>query len=202
MFIELTDHLRCTEQHAEQFLVLLPGAMEGRRVVGGELGCPVCGKVVVLAEGVADFGGGTPSAGAGALSAEAIAAFLGLSGPGGWVALVGNVSVHAGALAERLPGVRLVLVNPPSGTPDSLEASVLRARRLPLKQGSMRGAVVGGDFGCDPAWVADAAGAVLGGLRMVVEGGEPPRGVELLARAEGCWVGRRLKVPERGAPAG
>ena len=24
MFIELTDHLRCTESHAEQFLVLLP----------------------------------------------------------------------------------------------------------------------------------------------------------------------------------
>ena len=202
MFIELTDHLRCPEPHAERFLVLLPGVMGGRRVVGGELGCPVCGKVVVLADGIADFGGGTPSAEPGALGAEAIAAFLGLSGPGGWVALIGNASASAAGLAERLPGVRLALVNPPSGTPDSLEASVLRAGRLPLKQGSMRGVVVGTDFGRDPAWIEDAAGAVLGGLRVVVEGGEPPGGVEVLARAEGCWVGRKLNAPVRGAPAG
>src|ERR1041385_7775662 len=77
MFIELTDHLRCPSPHAEQFLVPLPGAMDGRRVVGGSLGCPVCGRVYGIAEGVADFGDGTPTDGRTAITAEALAAFLG-----------------------------------------------------------------------------------------------------------------------------
>src|SRR2546421_743598 len=59
MFIELTDHLRCPADHEEQFLVLLPDRMEGRSVLSGELGCPVCGRVVRVEEGVADFGAGT-----------------------------------------------------------------------------------------------------------------------------------------------
>lgn len=194
MFIELTDHLRCTEPHEEQFLVLLPGTLDGRRVVSGDLGCPVCGKVVRLEDGVADFGGGAASPGRTALTAEAIAAFLGLSGPGGYVALVGTVTVLAEAVAEQLPGIRLVLVNPSAGTGDSAAASVLRAGRLPLKRGSMRGVVVGEDFAADAAWVEDGAAAVLHGLRVVVAGAIPAdlRGVELLAEGGGCWVGKTI----------
>jgi hypothetical protein len=77
---------------------------------------------------------------------------------------------------------------------------VLRAPILPLKRGSMRGVVVGADLGADPEWVARAAGAVLSGLRVVVEGPAPaPGGIELLARSAGCWVGRT--IPARAAPA-
>ena len=192
MFIELTDHLRCPVAHAEQFLVLLPSRMEGRRVLEGEMGCPVCGLVVALAEGVVDWGGAAPSVGRTGLTAEAVAVFLGLTGPGGYVALIGSVAVLAPELTARLPGIRLVLVNPPAGTPDSETVSVLRAPSLPLKAGSMRGAVLGADPGRSADWVEASVGSVLPGLRVVVEGGEPPeQGMEVLARSGLCWVGRR-----------
>ena len=44
MYIELTDHLRCPENHEERFLVLLPDRVEDRSVRTGQLGCPVCGR--------------------------------------------------------------------------------------------------------------------------------------------------------------
>ena len=146
MFIELTDHLRCPRDHPEQFLVLLPSRMDGRRVLTGELGCPVCGTVVHLIDGIADWGDASPSTTDTGLTAEAVTAFLGLSGPGGFVLLTGGVTSLAPALARLLPGVRLVLVNPPVGTADSEVASVLRAARVPVKSASMRGAVIGADM--------------------------------------------------------
>jgi hypothetical protein len=191
VFIELTDHLRCPAEHAEQYLVLLPETMDGRRVLSGELGCPVCGRIVHLVAGAADFGGGTMSEGRTALSAAAISAFLGLSGPGGYVALIGGVSSLAGELASALPDIGLVLVNPPKAAPVEV-AGVLRAARLPIKSSSMRGIAVGADFAADPDWVKAAARSVLPGLRVVAEGGAPPEElVEVLARSPECWVGRK-----------
>ena len=191
MHIELTDHLRCPSDHAESFLVLLPDTMDGRRVVRGTLGCPVCGTIVRVDDGVAEFGGGRPSNGRTALSADAVGAFLGVSGPGGYIALAGGATAVAPDLAAVLPGVGLVLVNPPAATADSVTASVLRAGRLPLKRGSMRGVVLGPDAAETTGWVADAVAAALPGLRVVVESGaSPPDGVELLAVVEGCWVGK------------
>ena len=200
MFIELTDHLRCPSPHAERFLVLLPGAMDGRRVLSGTLGCPVCGRVYRIDQGVAEFGDDTPTDGRTALTAEALAAFFGLSGPGGYVALAGGVTTLAPDLAALLPGVRLALVNPPAGVPDSPVGSVLRAGRLPIKSSSMRGVALGVDAAADPAWVADAVRAALPGLRVVGEGGgEPPDGVELLARSGECWVGKKQGAREPGS---
>jgi hypothetical protein len=193
VFIELTDHLRCPADHPEQFLVLLPSRMDGRRVLTGELGCPVCGNVVQLADGIADWGDAPPSVAGTGLTAEAAAAFLGLSGPGGFALLAGGVTTLAPALTRLLPGVRLVLVNPPAGTPDSEDASVLRAASVPVKTGSMRGAVLGADVSGFPDRVAEWVAAVLPGLRVVGEGGEPPAaGVEVLARSSECWVGKRI----------
>ncbi len=195
MFIELTDHLRCPEEHAEQFLVLLPDVVRERRVVQGSLGCPVCGKVFEVADEVARFGvpvrGGASSEGA--LTAEAAFALLGLHGPGGYVGLVGGVGRFAGELAGLLPNVHFALVNPPPGTRGDLAASILEAGRLPLKSSSMRGMVVGADVASDRGWVENAVRAVLPGLRVVVEG-DPLEGleVELLASAPGAWVGKRV----------
>jgi uncharacterized protein YbaR (Trm112 family) len=191
MFIELTDHLACPSAHEEQFLVLLPARMEGRRVVSGDLGCPVCGRIVGIEEGITDFGGAAASDGATGLTAEALVAFFGLSGPGGYLALAGGVTSLADELSSLLPGIRLVLVNPPAETPDTEQASVLRSPRMPLKTASMRGVALGADLARDPAWIADAARALLPGLRLVSEGGEPPEGrIEELGRAGNVWVGR------------
>jgi uncharacterized protein YbaR (Trm112 family) len=193
MFIELADSLICPAPHPEHYLVLLPGVMEGRRVVTGDLGCPACGRVVRVRDGVAEFGApeprpASPPAEPPVLSAEAMAAFLGLGGPGGFMALVGTVGERAAELAERLPGIALVLVNPPRGVADTLLASVIRSDRIPLRTGSMRGAVVGPDLASDPRWIHEAGRVVLPGLRVVAQGTDPPEGLELLGRTTDCWV--------------
>jgi hypothetical protein len=192
MFIELTDHLRCPRDHDEAFLVLLPDRVENRDVKSGQLGCPVCGWETSFTDGVVDFGGGEWSKDATALSAEAVKTFLGLTGPGGFAAMVGGPAALSAELSAQIRGVSWVLVNPPEGTAAVLPSSVVRAARLPLKAASMRGIVVGRDYASDAVWVRDAVEAVLPGLRFVVEGPatELP-GVEVLGETDGMWVGRR-----------
>ena len=171
--------------------MLLPDRMEGRRVVSGDLGCPICGKIVKIEEGIADFGDAMPAEGGTTLTTDALVAFFGLSGPGGYLALAGGVTSLAAELAVLVPGVHLVLVNPRAETPDTELGSVLRSAGLPLKTGSMRGIAVGADLARDPAWIAAAARALLPGLRMVAEGGEPPEGrIEELGRVGEVWVGK------------
>ena len=191
MFIELTDHLRCPNDHDESFLVLLPGAMDGRSVRSGDLGCPVCGRTFQLGDGVFDTGD-APATGvtAGVLDADALTALVGLSGPGGYLTLVGSAGALWSEMAERNSGVALVAVNPPPSVRDGPGISVIRSSRLPIKSGSMRGVVLGRPYADEPHWVREAARVVLPGLRVVGEGKDPPPDVvELLASAEGVWVG-------------
>jgi uncharacterized protein YbaR (Trm112 family) len=191
MFIELTDHLRCPVDHEEQYLVLLPDRLDRRSVKEGQLGCPLCGRTFVLRDGVVDFGG-APRLGAGQspLTADAITTLVGVSGPGGYLVLVGAPAGQWRAVAELLPGVALVAVNPPSEVVDEDGVSVLRGGRLPLKSHSMRGVVLGDGYAADEAWVRDAARVTLPGLRIVGSGAMPPTElIELLASAEGVWVG-------------
>jgi uncharacterized protein YbaR (Trm112 family) len=196
MFIELTDHLRCPADHDESFLVLLPDKMEGRSVLTGNLGCPVCGRTFELTDGVLDTGDGPPSdANAGtALDADALTTLVGLHGPGGYLTLVGPVTALSNEVAQLVPGVALVAVNPPAALRDSPGLSILRGGRLPIKSHSMRGVVLGRPFAGEPHWVAEAARVVLPGLRVVGEG-EDPRSdlIELLASADGVWVGTRRR---------
>jgi uncharacterized protein YbaR (Trm112 family) len=192
MFIELTDHLRCPADHDEGFLVLLPDRIEGRSVIEGQLGCPVCGRTFRLSGGVFDTGDAPDldAANPGRLDAEGLTALAGLSGPGGYLVLVGSTADHWQDVAALNHGVALVAINPGSGIADSPRISVLRSGRIPLKSRSMRGVVLGRPYGDDPHWVREAARAVLPGLRIVGEGAEPPGDViELLASADGVWVG-------------
>jgi uncharacterized protein YbaR (Trm112 family) len=191
MFIELTDHLRCPEEHEEQYLVLLPDRMEGRSVQQGQLGCPVCGRTFALREGIVDFGP-APQAddAATVLSPDAIATLAGVSGPGGYFVLVGSPAGAWKPLSELLPGVALVAVNPPSNVADEPGVSVLRGGRLPLKSRSMRGVVLGKGYAASEGWIREAARVTLPGLRVVGEGAIPGADlIEILASAEGVWVG-------------
>ena len=191
MFIELTDHLRCPNEHDESFLVLLPATMEGRSVRTGDLGCPVCGRTFQLIDGVFDTGDAPATEIAeGVLDADALTALVGLSGPGGYLTLVGAAGALWSEVAERNSGVALVAVNPPASAVDGPGISVVRSGRLPLKTGSMRGVVLSRPFADDPHWIREAARVVLPGLRIVGEGKDPPAEiVELLATAGGVWVG-------------
>lgn len=191
MFIELTDHLRCPAGHEEAFLVLVPTAMEGRDVRTGTLGCLVCRREFPVEEGRAHFGPPTAvAARSSAVDAAALHAFLGLEGPGGVVALVGDVAPLAGPLADLLPGVALVTVNAPGAPLDGPRVSALEGPMLPVKTRHLRGVVLGGGYGEDPAWVADALRATLPGRR-VVGAGAAPDVPGVLAAAGGWWVAER-----------
>jgi uncharacterized protein YbaR (Trm112 family) len=196
MFIELTDHLRCPADHDEAFLVLLPDRLEGRSVRAGTLGCPICDRRFTLQDGVLDTGDAPApvSVDAGSLTPEALVPLAGLSGPGGYLVLVGAPALGWREILALLPGVGLVAVNPPSGVVDQDRLSVLRGGRLALKTNSMRGVVLGAPYGADPAWIAEGARAVLPGLRVVGEGPDPPADlIDLMASAGGAWVGTRRR---------
>jgi uncharacterized protein YbaR (Trm112 family) len=192
MFIELTDHLRCPAEHEEQFLVLLPGEMDGRMVRTGDLGCPVCGRAYHITDGVLVLAAGEappPPDPNTLLTPDALAAFLGLGGPGGYLVLAGAPAALWRELLEVVPGVGPVLVNPPEVTAE-YPASVLRSDRIPLKSRSMRGVVLGAELAQDPVWREEAARVTLPGLRVVGESAaEPvePR-LEVMASAGGVWV--------------
>lgn len=190
MHIELTDHLRCPQDHAEAFLVLLPEQMEGRRVVAGHLGCPACGWNTAWSDGIPDFGSGERSSGLPPCDATSVVALLGVVGPGGWLALAGSAGEMATSLSALLPGVSLVAVNPPSDVESADAVSVIVSGRWPIKAHAMRGVVLGSDA---DDWRDAAVQSVLPGLR-AVGFGEPPQespGVELIGVAEGLWVVRR-----------
>ena len=191
MYIELTDHLRCPADHEESYLVLLPDRVEDRSVRAGQLGCPVCGRSFALVDGVLDVGGAPEPLDAGAgPGADALTALAGLSGPGGYLVVVGAPGREWRELAERNPGVGLVLVNPPAEVRDEPGVSVLRGGELPLKSRTMRGAILGEGFGGDVRWIGEAARVVLPGLRVVGQGPDPAPGqIDLMASAGGVWVG-------------
>ncbi len=210
VFIELTDHLRCPNDHEEAFLVLVPERMDGRRVAAGHLGCPVCGWGTAWDDGIPDFTGGpatgVPAArsvaisthsegspatsGGPAFDAPAALALLGIDGPGGWVAFAGRAGALAHDFAALLPNVNIVAVNPPTGVGATGSVSVVRSAVWPIKQRSMRGVVVGTDAGP----VASAALlSVLPGLRAAGEGLVPPLGPadQVVGEAPGGWVVRK-----------
>lgn len=212
MFIELTDHLRCPADHQEQFLVLMPAQMDGRQVIEGVLGCPVCNRSFPIEKGVARFGAsGVPRSGGRveqgtanepALDAAALVALLGLGSPGGYVALVGSFGTLVRQLVEELTGVALVLVNSDADTSDFPFASSIRAPTLPLKSASMRGVALGPDFAGEQSWIAAAARAVLPGNRVVGQGPEPDQSdLEIAASAGGCWVGVRARGSYPASPS-
>ena len=82
--------------------MLLPDEMQERSVRAGRLGCPVCGRTYVLSDGVLDLGGGEAALPETTLlTAEALTAFVGLSGPGGYMVLVGRPAAAWREVAGR-----------------------------------------------------------------------------------------------------
>jgi len=174
--------------------VLLPDQIVERSVVTGQLGCPVCGRTYSVREGVGELGQAAVAPRPDApLDPAAMHVLLGLSGPGGYAALVGSAALPWPGLAERNPGVALVAVNPPAAISDAAPAlSVLRAPLIPLKARSVRGVVLGPEFAADSFWVRDAARVTLPGLRVVGRGPSPQlEELELLASADDWWVASR-----------
>jgi uncharacterized protein YbaR (Trm112 family) len=196
MHIELTEMLRCPEPHELGFLVLSTGEMVGRMIRSGLVGCPVCRREYRIVEGIVDFGGrgkGEEGRVHPSPDAQTLQALLDLSGPGGFVVLVGDAARHAEGLAALMGGIHFVGVNAPSGVEELPILSLLRApTSIPLRPSIARAVVVGGDVASAP-WLTEAAAVLLRGRRYVVEGAafEAPAGIKQLASGQGLWVGEK-----------
>ena len=208
MHIELTEMLRCPEPHREEMLVLSTGEVKDRMVRSGLIGCPVCHKEYPIVRGIVNFRRSqerlakdssgprpayTPPSPLPSADAEKLQALLELSGPGGYVVLVGAAVRQAPRLSSFMDGIHFVGINPP---PDMEEQSTLSlvyaTEKVPLRTSVARGVVVGADLATS-AWLVEAHRVLLRGRRFVVENEEPelPIGLLKLAAEQGLWVGEK-----------
>ena len=203
MFIEFVESLRCPAPHEESWLVAAAERMQGRIIVSGLLGCPVCGARYPIEDGVTYLGAAPsasrPPAGPpppGDDEPLRAAALLALVEPGGTVALVGEWGRLRSGL-RALADVHLLLVDPPFDARSEDGASVLRtAAALPLAAGSVRGIALDMPAARRPAVLAGAVEALRTRGRLVGPAAVAlPAGVTELARDDREWVA------ERDAPA-
>lgn len=180
--------------------------MDGRRVVRGGIGCPVCHAEYPIVGGIVEFGEPAsaparqradaptpgPAATAPGYGAAALQAFINLQGGGGYALLIGGAARLGAEVAALHPGVHFFGVNAPAGLRPAADFSLLRSpQRLPVKAHSVRSVVLGADYAAEP-WLSDGVRALLNGLRLVVEDEHAgPEGIVELARGAGVFVGEK-----------
>ena len=136
MHIDLVDSLRCVEAHEESWLVASFDEMDGRVIVRGTLGCPVCRRRYPIADRVAWLGVDPGSAVrpvavvaddvlAGADEVTRLAALLGLAEQGGLCVLEGRWAALAHELLD-LVVTQILLVNPEAPVAPAERISVVR----------------------------------------------------------------------------
>lgn len=142
MHIELIDLLRCPQAHEDSQLVAALYRLDGRIVIEGKLGCPVCGAEYSIRNGVALFGAesesaaGTDTPPGGEMRPELasahepdgarVAAFLGLTRPGS-VALLAGDWAGASDAAAKISGARIIALNGPPLDRGSKKIAEIRA---------------------------------------------------------------------------
>jgi uncharacterized protein YbaR (Trm112 family) len=206
--IELTEMLRCPEQHREEMLVLSTGEVKDRMVRSGLIGCPVCHNEYPISRGIVNFRRSkervakessgprpayAPPSPLPSADAARLQALLELSGPGGYVVLIGSAVRQAPRLSGLMEGIHFVGVNAPAEMEELAMLSLLYANeKVPLRSAVARGVVVGADLATSP-WLVEAHRVLLRGRRFVVENEEPelPIGLVKLAAEHGLWVGEK-----------
>jgi uncharacterized protein YbaR (Trm112 family) len=157
MHIEFIDLLRCPVAHADSWLVAAFTRMDGRMVLEGKLGCPVCNASYVVRDGVAllqadtirDAPRGVARSGNeleddlnDVNAATRVAAFLELTRPGSLALLAGTWARAAEAVAE-LAQARIISLNSPGVTHGSESVAELRCTgRIGLAERSLDGAAL------------------------------------------------------------
>lgn len=191
MHIELIDLLRCPRQHEESWLVAAFNKMDGRFVIEGKLGCPICSASYPITGGVADLRESRvtrPEVVSDASvkdeesTALRIAAMLGLTRAGSVAVLSAMPSSIARIIAE-LASARVVGTNATTQSRDEREnvAMVLSDNRLPFASGSIDAVMLESTVAGDE--VGEAIRVLRTGGRLVVPAGTGLRGnVRELAR--------------------
>ena len=207
MHSELVDTLRCLSIHEESWLVAAADEIDGRHIMRGVLGCPVCHARYPIERGIADFSEGSrlpivlepETSVTGDSAVMKLAAMLDLTEPSGYIILVGTWARLGAALRELVP-VMILAVNPPPDVRmgDGM-SGVATIDRIPVAAGSARGIAF-------DTLEATTSGAIepLAALRAVKSGARVvasasvavPDDVTLLAQDAEHWVGTRTS----GAP--
>ena len=179
--------------------------MDGRDIIEGVLGCPVCHAEFSISEGVAHFAGVTPNAAASITPSEEealrLVALLDLTCARGYAVIVGELGAHAPHMRE-LTDVQLLLVNPPARMRMGSGVSDLTIEppwsTLPLAAASARGVALD-DLTTQSQLEAAVAVVAAGGRVLAPTGLEPPDGLTELARDDRHWVAERRETPRTSA---
>jgi hypothetical protein len=198
MFIELVDSLRCLERHDETWLVAGVTRMDGRHIVEGVLGCPICRREYPVHDGIAWFTTRSELDSAPVSRAPVAAdsdwttraaALLGLADAGGIVCLSGEWIDCADALSDLEPS-HVVLVNAqPDGSSLPVISGIMVDDRLPFGAATVRAAALGGESNGLFASAAEclrSRGRLVGPVTANI-----PAGVVELARDANHWVAER-----------
>ncbi len=213
MFIALVGSLRCVHEHELSWLVASAYRMEDRDIVSGELGCHICGARYPIENGVADFRelgseavasperppappppAAAPYGDDPTELALRIAALLELASPGGVVALTGQWSAAAAALAsgEVAERVHILALDPTAEVQSGNGISIaLTARRPPLRPVTVRGIALDTSHS-DPFYLTAAAASLRPGARLLAPLSAPlPPGLAELTRDDHFWLARK-----------
>jgi len=207
MHSEFVDTLRCLSIHEESWLVVAADETEGRHVMRGLLGCPVCHARYPIERGIADFTNATrlpvalerDAASSGESAVLKLAAMLDLTDSSGYVILVGEWARLGAPLRELVP-VPVLAVNPPPDVAMGDGVSgVATLDRIPVAASSARAIAFAPPTvsDADALELSSALGAVRPGGRVVAAASVAlPDDVALVARDAEHWVATRTS----GAP--
>lgn len=209
MHIELVESLRCPQPHDDTWLVASVTRFDGREIVEGVLGCPVCRRQYPVRRGEVDFSEGRPAEATSTVEpgAESTSppsdedvlrarALLSLDDAGGIVLLGGALARFAHSLADEAQVAPLLFNVPAWAWREGDVPSAIRSRDgLPVARGALRAAWL--DAGtATPRVLADAAAALRAGGRLMAPATVPlPEGVRRLAADEEHWVAEATAAP-------
>jgi len=188
MYIELIDLLRCPGEHSDSWLVAAFNRMDGRFVMEGKLGCPVCSASYRIRDGIADLTENEYEMSLGCTGLEypdeqgavRAAALLGLTKPNAIVVLAGDAASLAQPVSD-IAEARVMALNSTARIVESEKvAVVLSDKRLPFAPGSIDGIML---EETTTEFVPDTPRALRQGGRLVVPIGTVlPAGFRELAR--------------------
>lgn len=174
--------------------------VEGRRLVSGVLGCPVCHVERAVAGGVVYWhpGAGIPGVRTGDpppdIAGDALlraAALIGLTESVAPLVLCGTAGLAAAGFIGMV-GSTLVLLDPPDDRAAPVATIVRGAPRVPLGARSVRAIMLDSAWSVGADSVASAVRALMPRGRIVAAVATPlPAGVRELARDDREWVAER-----------
>lgn len=164
MFTELIDTLRCPNAHEDSWLVATSTRADGRHIMAGKLGCPVCRATFDIVDGEVFFATSSVAVSTTAFDDDAafrLAAQLHLVEAPHPVLLIGEWSAAARSLHRIVPHATLMLGDaaPQTASADRFSALRLPPGAIPLATGALRGLALDAAH-AEPAYLIHAARVV------------------------------------------